>query len=486
MRLSRFAPWIDRLFSGPGLPIVFAGVYLVAFLIPYPLLKWYAVAQASFASIANHTWWSALGLALAGLILIGLNGQMWRVARRRPGARTHRLILVGWLAASVCLLLTFPGQSTDLGDYIFRAHMLVDLGKNPLTTPPSAVIAFKDFPYLAWYKEVDAYGPLWQWLAGAAHAVVGADLLANMLAFKIIALLMTAASGALIFSLLRQLAPAYAEAGLAVWLWNPLVLNEGALHGHNDLVMVTLALAGVWLLLRHRPGAGLVVLVLAGLIKVYAWIMLPVAVVWLVRQRGWRGALKIGVPALLIGAALVELAYLPFGGLTRLLEVARDRSWWPTGTWTAALFFKLRDGLHWPHPTAVAVVIGGATLLFGLAALLVMLKVRDLRAGMWGVVLAYLLIGSHWFQPWYAVWLVVFTAIIADRRLTAYTFVLTFFMLLHPIVDEYLSPQFGSAPGSYHAGMAALTLLGPQILALILIARTLRRPQRLSLVNSSI
>jgi len=29
------------------------------------------------------------------------------------------------------LLLTFPGQSNDLGDYSFRAHMLVHLSRNP-------------------------------------------------------------------------------------------------------------------------------------------------------------------------------------------------------------------------------------------------------------------------------------------------------------------------------------------------------------------
>jgi hypothetical protein len=74
-----------------------------------------------------------------------------------------------------------------MGDYIFRAHMLVHLGRNPLTTPPSAVIAWKEFKYVSWYYEPDFYGPLWQWLSGVVHSLAGENLLANFLAYKLLA-----------------------------------------------------------------------------------------------------------------------------------------------------------------------------------------------------------------------------------------------------------------------------------------------------------
>ncbi len=216
---------------------------------------------------------------MAGLALVALNAQLWRIARRQPGRTLRRWMFAGWLAAALCALLTFPGQSTDMGDYIFHAHMLMHLHANPLTTPPSAVIAWSAFPYLGWYKDVDAYGPLWHLLAGLAHTAVGENLFLNFLAFKLIGLVSIGVSAWFIQAILQRVAPAYVDAGLALWLWNPLVLNEGVINGHNDLVLWAVMLAGIWLLVRQRALPGLLVLVAAGLIKINAWVALPVAAI---------------------------------------------------------------------------------------------------------------------------------------------------------------------------------------------------------------
>jgi hypothetical protein len=468
-RLNRIGLLADRALTAPRLAFFFAGLYLIAFLIPFPLARWYSIPYVSFASITNSAPSAAVGLALAGLALVGLNVQLWRIARRQPSRTLRRWMFAGWLAAALCALFTFPGQSTDMGDYIFRAHMLVHLHVNPLTTPPSAVIAWNSFPYLSWYKDVDAYGPLWHLLASVAHTLAGENLFLNYLAFKLIGMISIGVSAWFIQAILQRVAPTYVEAGLALWLWNPLVLNEGVINGHNDLVLWAVMLAGVWLLVRQRALPGLLVLVAAGLIKVTAWVVLPVAAIWLIRQRGWIKALRVGVPALLIGAGMVWFAYLPLGGWTRLVDIARERSWWPTQTWTAAVFFTLRDVQHVSHDTVVQVVISAATLFFLITAGLVIWKVRDLRAGLWGVVLAYLLIGTHWFQSWYGVGLIALTALIPDGALAAYAFFFTFFMLLQPIAAQYYVSHLMLPPGGRDVRMAAITLLLPQIAALVLV-----------------
>ncbi len=468
-RLNRIGALADRGFTAPRLAFLFAGLYLIAFLIPFPLPRWYNIPYVSFVSITNSAPLAAVGLALAGLVLVGLNVQLWRIARRQPGRALRRWMFAGWLAAALCALFTFPGQSTDMGDYIFRAHMLVHLHVNPLTTPPSTLITWNSFPFLSWYKEVDPYGPLWHLLNGLAHILVGEKLFLNYLALKLIGLISIGVSAWFIQSILQRVAPTYVTAGLALWLWNPLVLNEGIIHGHNDMVMWAVILAGIWFLVRQRALPGLLMLVAAGLIKVTAWLVLPVAAIWLVRQRGWIKTLRVGVPALLIGAGMVWLAYLPLGGWTRLVDIARARSWWPTQTWTAAIFFTLRDVQHVPHATVVQVVIGAATLLFLITAGLVIWKVHDLRAGLWGVTLAYLLIGTHWFQSWYAVGLIALTALIPDGALAAYAFFFTFFMLLQPIAAQYYVSRLALPPGGLDLYMAAITLLLPQIAALVLV-----------------
>jgi hypothetical protein len=472
---------VVRAFSGPALPATFVTLYALTYAVQFPLLRWHDVENTSFASITGYRPLAAVALVLTGIALLALCWQMVRVAGILPVRSALPLLLAGWLGASLCALFTFPGQSTDMGDYILRAHMLLHLGRNPLTTPPSQLMSFRDFPYHAWYSEPDYYGPLWHWLSAGAHALAGEDLLANFLAYKGLAIAATGISGLLIYAILARVAPAYRLAGPALWLWNPVTLNEGALHGHNDLVAVPIVLAGLLLVSRGRGVAGLVVLAAAGLVKANLWIFLPVAAVWVLRQHGLRrGAIEVLLGAL-VGAALVWLAYRPFAGWEQLAVLARRRGWWSASTWTAAIFFALRDGRVLSHAAAVRWIIGGATALFAAIAAVALSRIRDLFLAAWVVVLAYLLVGCHWFQPWYAVWLIAMAAVVPERRVAGYTLIFSFFMLLHPVVLRYVVAGSKWPPGAGHAVMAAATLLVPQALAVYLVVRHGRSAARMRL-----
>ena len=90
---------------------------------------------------------------------------------------------------------------------------------------------------------------------------------------------------------------------------------------------------------------------------------------------------------------------------------------------------------------------------------------------MWAVAEIYQLIGSHWFQPWYATWAITLAALIPSRRVAGYTVIFSFFMLLHPIVLQCEASRLKLPPGGFHALMAAATLLVLQILAVRLAVR---------------
>ncbi len=482
---DRARVWARRLWSGAGLPALLVAVYAAAYLAPFPLRTWYNVPHTTIASITGYCPAAALGLALAGLLSVLLCWRMWRLALVLPRRTALLLIVAGWLGACACAIFTFPGFSTDLGDYIFRAHMFVHLGHNPFTTAPSQIIAWREFPYLSWYWEPDSYGPVWQWLSGGVHALAGEDLLTNYLAYKLLGAGAIAISGALIYTILTHQAPRYAAAGLAAWLWNPVVINEGIIHGHNDLVMMPLVVGGIALLLHGeaegtaglRPRllrgvgadvAGLLCLIAAGLIKANIWILLPVAAVWLVRKRGFLEGVGRGALGALAGAALIWLVYRPFGGWQSLPLMAQHRAWWPANSWTAALFFALRDGAQWPHAVAVRWIIGGASALFMAVAGILLLRLRELRWMAWAVIVAYLLIGSHWFQPWYVTWAIALAAMLTSRRVANYTLLLSGFMLLHPIILSYFASRLKLPPGGLHAIMATTILLVPQACAVFL------------------
>jgi Glycosyltransferase family 87 len=87
------------------------------------------------------------------------------------------------------------------------------------------------------------------------------------------------------------------------------VLCGALVRTHFDLFPVALLLAGLLLVCRDRPRAGLAVLGLGAVTKLFPLVAVPVVLVWLVargrRREAWQGALACAATiALLAGAAL--------------------------------------------------------------------------------------------------------------------------------------------------------------------------------------
>ena len=143
--LNRIGPWVDRVFTAPRLAFLFAGLYLVVFLIPFPLAHWYNIPYVSFVSITHAAPLAAVSLVLAGLALIALNVQLGALPAGIRAAHCGG----GCLLAGRCAVraVHFSRSVYRYGDCIFRAHMLVHPHVNPLTTPPSSVIVWSPFPY---------------------------------------------------------------------------------------------------------------------------------------------------------------------------------------------------------------------------------------------------------------------------------------------------------------------------------------------------
>ncbi len=88
------------------------------------------------------------------------------------------------------------------------------------------------------------------------------------------------------------------------------LLCGALLRTHFDLFPVALLLAGLLLLCRERPRAGLAVLGVGAMTKVFPLVAVPVALAWLLargrRRDAWQGALACAaVMAVIAGTALV-------------------------------------------------------------------------------------------------------------------------------------------------------------------------------------
>ncbi len=419
-------------------------LYPLAAGLNHPRHLWAQLAGADPNVLIAH------GSIYAGLLLASA------IALRYANALhiSERWIWASFALSSAVLLFGFPGESSDVFDYLFRGRMLVEYDRSPLNTTPAV---FKNMPfhrYVTWSNWVDAYGPLWEYVSGGVAWLVRLSAPSEQLAvvnnqtcdnqpavcayiaryvtgYRLLAIAATVICGIL----LRGCVPAeQRRTALAAFLSNPLTLISTALGGHNDALMLMLVLAGIVIFTRAKNGwrlsAGLLLLVLAAHVKLTAFVFVPVAVVWLWRRDGWRRVAFAGLLAGVFGTGLSWLLYQPLGGWATLTKNLYERSVLSANSIGELLYLYVRFGLG-VERLAAQIPVGRAMMaLFAVIAGYVLLRwllhprtpTTDELGELSAVVaLLYLAIGSFWFQSWYVIWVIALAALAPNSKLSMRT-----------------------------------------------------------------
>jgi hypothetical protein len=398
--------------------LLWAGYGLLA--LWFPLVPHYT--QAPLRDVRAFTPSLVGGLAY-GLLICALFGLTWlayRQARRcapGPGTLAATAVLL-----ALPLLFTFPINATDLYRYVIRGRISSAHAANPYAAPPSAFPADPLLPLAGeWAVETSPYGPLWELLAGGVTAVTGENLLAGLLAFKLLALAAHVGTAVLIGSALAEKHKGREQIPRAaltlLWAWNPALLLTFVVNGHNDALLIFWLVLGYLLLQRGAWLPGLLALALAPLIKPIGLLALPLFFLdaWR-RLPQWRARLRALLPGLAGGALLVWLAFLPFGAplelAQRLLREATDGA----GFAPAALAVLLAVRLGAPTNAALQWAGGVGVAGLGLFALWLLWRTVNGRSPTRGaaeIFAAYLAQALN-FRIWYSVWL--FPWLLLDQR----------------------------------------------------------------------
>jgi len=253
---------------------------------------------------------------------------------------------------------------------------------------------------------------------------------------------LTGLCGLLIALIMRPSAPQLGPAALLAWLWNPLVLITTAMGAHNDLLMIVALLAALLLLQRQRWGWGLLALVLAAHVKLTALLVLPMLGLWLLRRCGWVRTLRICALALACALPLSWLLYAPLGGWVTLRRMLQERARLLINSPADLVYRLLQERFGWSELAAWRVTTQAATLAFCAiaAGILAWFWWTDRRAtmraplatdyspgvrpdallwrGAMAITLAYLLVGSFWFQHWYLLWVLAPAVLLPSSRWT--------------------------------------------------------------------
>ena len=431
----------------------------------------------------------AIWIRAAYLLLMSLLFLMYvRVARQAyaslhtaENSRKVLLLIIG--VAGFCLLLLLLGRgilSTDLYSYVWYGRIPAIEGGNPYLNPPQDYLALDVEGWMEW--EVwngmlpCVYGPVWVFLAEGiahlSHAVGGKELAVHVLGHRILSdiahlidiWLVWRVAGAMGPRLVgeesdsesvRRKRAALQVGATLTYAWNPLVLVEFGLSGHNDSIMIMFLLISLLLLVKGWWRWSAVALAAAGLTKLVALLFLPFYLIWLWRMFNGKGVAE-GVAmiararvfriaqVLLIMGLVWALVSWPFGGPSPFLDALLDN---PTvslqiNSIAAVILFGIPPILYsigWlarPASPGREAIIGDLyrTLLpwvrlgqQAVAGVLLLATLRKawrasirgtlpvLEGWSWALVFFYMF-GSLWFWPWYMSWLFVPLALVGHER----------------------------------------------------------------------
>lgn len=228
--------------------------------------------------------------------------------------RTDKPIVrrIVFFAAVFCLLafLTVPFHSTDVFGYINRGWQQVHYGLNPYIRPLAEIPNWQQDPMLTehWPYNPSPYGFLFTLIARLlAHAGNGNWWLTLSL-FKTLNVLAYASIGAIIWRAAKRLPNVTPASALYLFLWNPLILMHHIANGHNDILTGLLVLIAIYFAITERYLWVVPMLVCATLLKFAPLVLIPPALVFVIKNKGWRVAFL----SCLIGLALFAAISFPY------------------------------------------------------------------------------------------------------------------------------------------------------------------------------
>ena len=406
------------------------------FILRYPAL---GAAVASIKSVIDRvfpgalwTWEHVVAFLFQCVIVafVAYAVATWRLAEwKQLGLRWVILPLVVF---QVTLVIVPASMTTDIFNYALYGEMPVLYGANPFTHTPAE---FPQSPLyylipLYWHDAPSVYGPLWVAISvGVANVFRLLPLADELLAYRCIANAAHLVNTILIWRIARRVGTDAPAAAAAAYGWNPLLLVDFGLNGHNDVLMLTLLLGGFLAATYRRVHTGAALLGLSVATKYTSILLAPLLLVATAGdgseadpRRRWRSLLapprarRMLLGALVIAALPIAL-YAPwfegahtFGPVFRWMSGPLLNNYWPEAgltsfaNWLADLIGAQREAVF---DAVVAVVKLAAKVgLIGLIAFECwrLRGLRDALSASARIFVFFLLFVTTWIMPWYYSW----------------------------------------------------------------------------------
>ena len=378
----------------------------------FPVLDLYQSFPSSEAVIASY--WGPLGLATLPCILLVL---LLARPSALPDEALLRLIFNWSLAFAAVCLLAFPVFTQDMWLSAVWGRM-ISAGVNPyyqLFTPDTLTgLPLDHFPM------VMSYGPLWGIISAIVMLVAGNSILATGILFKAVLAAAWIGSLALIEQITRTRPARERCLAIGMFGWAPASVSQSLAEGHNDIVLVALALLWMLLLLRAHwvaPAA----LVASALCKYATAPLLVIDWVAALRREdaGWRRFLARLIAPAALGLGTLAVFYRStefFDGLRVVSE------WHFLRPGDALMAIELATGLPL-LALRIAVMLGFVLFAaYWIAVSFWSPTMTSLQKATISTMVAVLFSAVSHVWPWYAIWALAPAAVIPGWWLSRFVF----------------------------------------------------------------
>jgi hypothetical protein len=280
--------------------------------------------QDSGAYTASAGWFAGIcGVQFA------IYGVMLRLARKEVSPQFQSFIFISGAAFLLVQVFAPILFSTDVYAYALYGRVVSVYHANPYDLAPPVPANDQFLRYFGQEYLPSWYGPVWTLISAGLAKFGGDDVALTVLLFRLTAVLAALACAALIWASLRLRSPGQAMSGLVFFLWNPLVVLETGLSGHNDSVMLLFVLLGGWLHLRGWKTGAVVALTLSALVKFLTGMLVPLYLLLVLREaKTWRERglflLRAGLAAGAVCAAAMFFTPSDSGGPAQHQAIAPD------------------------------------------------------------------------------------------------------------------------------------------------------------------
>lgn len=259
----------------------------------------------------------SLGIFIVTVFILSLLFSFYYVAAREVEKNKKlkvKQILIFLLIFLLTLLFVHPIGSIDIFSYIYRGRIHAIHHLNPYFYVYNDLTSDTFYSYLnnRWSVYTTLYGPAFVIISSFVAYVGKSSVFASLFLMKGVLILFHFINAVIIGKLFKRASVAL------LYAWNPLLLFEFAVNGHNDVILITFLLLGLYVLLNKKASA--VYLSLSFLFFFCAFLVKATAIVFLPLMFGFcfliassKSAKALFVSLSLVGSLALGVAvFFPF------------------------------------------------------------------------------------------------------------------------------------------------------------------------------